>query len=205
MPSRFEEACMLAALEEAKTAAAQGEVPIGCVITLNGKILARAHNLRESTRDVTSHAEILALREAAAQQNSWRLDGAVVFVTLEPCPMCASALQQARVAKVFFAAADPKAGAVVSTDHFFDRVDLNHKVLYQSGPCEAEAAEMLRDFFRQRRARNKALNQALGGRAARRKLMELRGSSLKSQEGSAEAESSGQTNRPDVDAGQPLS
>ncbi len=190
---------MTLAMEEASLAAAEGEVPIGCVIVKDNQLLAKAHNLRENMLDVSGHAEILALRLAALTTNSWRLDGAEVFVTLEPCPMCSSALQQARVAKVTFAAEDPKTGAVVSTDRFFERPGLNHQVRVESGLLAAEAGQLLRNFFRKRRQLNKSLNRELGGRASRRRLMETQGSSIKTQLAAAETELPRRPDRPDID------
>ncbi len=196
---------MQLALMQAKVAALAGEVPIGCVIVRDGVLLAAAHNLRENNRDVTAHAEILALREASTLRDSWRLDGCEVYVTLEPCPMCASALQQARVAKVYYAAPDPKTGALVSTDRFFERPGLNHKVAYEGGLLEEEASAMLKQFFREKRSRNKALNKKLGGREARRKLMEQEGGLRKAKLRSGEGEGFGWENRPDGNASDPLS
>lgn len=172
---------MRQALAAAGAAARIGEVPIGCVIVKDGEILASSHNLRETLQDVSAHAEMLAMKEANRKLHSWRLDDCVVYVTLEPCPMCAAALQQARVKKVYFAAPDPKAGAVISTDHFFDREKLNHYVAWEEGPLTEEAAAMLKSFFRGRRLANKALNRELGGRAARRRLMEKAGPEVKTQ------------------------
>lgn len=183
-----EQAGMRLALAEAAKAEAVGEVPIGCVILLNGQLLAAAHNLRETSQEVWAHAEMLALRQANVKQKSWRLDGAEVYVTLEPCPMCAAALQQARIKKVYFACRDPKAGAVCSTDHFFARAGLNHRVEWTEGPLTDEASALLKDFFRRRRARNKALNKKLGGRGARKALMETQGPALKAAEDRAWAD-----------------
>lgn len=170
---------MRQALTEAEAAAVLGEVPIGCVIVKEGRSIAAAHNLRESLQEAAAHAEMLALAKANKQAESWRLDDCLVYVTLEPCPMCASALQQARIKKVFFACRDPKAGAVCSTDHFFEREGLNHKVEWALGPFTEEASAMLKDFFKEKRRRNKELNRQLGGRGARRALMQEEGPALK--------------------------
>lgn len=113
--------------------------------------MACRHNERESRRDPTAHAEILALRDAAARVGSWRLTGAVVAVTLEPCPMCAGALLQSRVARVVYGAADPKAGALGSLYNFGSDPRLNHEFQVVSGVCAAESAALLRDFFGVRR------------------------------------------------------
>lgn len=191
---------MRRALAQAGAAAQLGEVPIGCVIVKDGEPVAEAHNLRESLQHVSAHAEMLALRAANENLASWRLDGCEVYVTLEPCPMCASALQQARVRKVYFAAEDPKAGAVCSCDRFFEREGLNHSVEWERGPLTEEASAMLKNFFKARRERNKKLNQRLGGRAARRSLMESEGPSIKAQALPAEGISSSLPDRPDKDA-----
>ena len=115
------------ALAEARSAPAHRDVPVGAVVWLDGEVVARRHNERELTGDPTAHAEILALRDAAARMGGWRLDGATVAVTLEPCPMCAGALQQARVARVVFGADDPKAGALGSLYNLGADPRLNHE------------------------------------------------------------------------------
>ena len=170
---------MKRALSEAAAAGSRGEVPIGCVITRNREIISAAYNLRESRQDVSAHAEMLALKAANRKLGSWRLDGCVVYVSLEPCFMCASALQQARIKKLYFAASDPKAGAVASVDHFFDRKELNHRVDWEAGLLAEEASALLKNVFKARRARNKALNQRLGGRGARKNFMEAHGPDFK--------------------------
>ena len=146
-----DEALVRAALEEARTAAALGEVPVGAVVARNGEILARAHNLRETTADPTAHAEVLALREAARREGSWRLEGLTLAVTLEPCFMCAGALVNARVDRLVFGAADPKAGAVGSLSDVARDPRLNHRLAVRSGVLAAECGEVLRAFFAARR------------------------------------------------------
>lgn len=146
-----DEALVRAALEEARTAAALGEVPVGAVVARNGEILARAHNLRESTSDPTAHAEVLALREAARRVGSWRLDGLTLAVTLEPCFMCAGALVNARVDRLVFGAADPKAGAVGSLGDVVRDPRLNHRMAVRAGVLAVECGELLKAFFAARR------------------------------------------------------
>lgn len=142
---------MTEALTEARAAAAEGEVPVGAVVWHGGRIVARRHNERESSGDPTAHAEILALRDAAATLGSWRLVGAVVAVTLEPCPMCAGALQQARVARVLFGAADPKAGALGSLYNLGADPRLNHEFEVKAGLLASKCGSLLTDFFASRR------------------------------------------------------
>lgn len=147
---------MRLALAEAELAPAHADVPIGCVIVgEDGRELAREHNRRVEQFDPTAHAEVLALRRAAAQVGRWRLDGATVYVTLEPCAMCAGALVSARVARVVYAALDPKAGAI---DTFFGigrDTRLNHRFTIESGVLAEEGGRLLSAFFAELRA-NKA-------------------------------------------------
>jgi len=142
---------MAVALEQAELAASHGDVPVGCAVMLDGAVLATGANRRELDRDPTAHAEVVALRAAAAALGSWRLDGAEVFVTLEPCAMCAGALLQARVAKVVFAATDPKAGALGSLYHLGADPRLNHAIEVEVGDGEEQASALLRSFFAARR------------------------------------------------------
>ena len=135
------------ALAEARSAPAHGDVPVGAVVWLDGEVVARRHNERELTGDPTAHAEILALRDAAARMGGWRLDGATVAVTLEPCPMCAGALQQARVARVVFGAADPKAGALGSLYNLGADPRLNHEFEVVPRARAEECAALLQEFF----------------------------------------------------------
>jgi tRNA(adenine34) deaminase len=139
---------MAQALEEADEAAAQGEVPVGCVIVDGaGREIGRGRNARERLTDPTAHAEILALREAASRVRGWRLDGATAFVTLEPCAMCAGALVLARVARVVYGCADPKAGAVTTMFGVGRDSRLNHRFVVTEGVLRDECAARLRDFF----------------------------------------------------------
>jgi len=142
---------MAEALAEARLAGAEDEVPIGAVVVADGRVVGRGRNARERLRDPTAHAEILALQEAARALGRWRLSGATVYATLEPCPMCAGALVNARIDRLVYAVPDPKAGAV---DTLFDVVRdarLNHRVQVASGVLAAECGEILREFFRRRR------------------------------------------------------
>jgi len=142
---------MAVALSEASEAAAQGDVPIGCLIARGGEVLAAAANERERRSDPTAHAEILALREAAERAGSWRLDGATVYVTLEPCTMCAGALVLARVERLVIGAMDPKAGAVGSLYDITHDPRLNHQIEVRTGVRADECGALLRDFFAVRR------------------------------------------------------
>lgn len=145
-------AWMQVALEEAARAAEHGDVPVGCVIVgAEGSELARGRNRRELDGDPTAHAEIAALREAARRIGHWRLEGATVYVTLEPCPMCAGALVNARVARVVYGAADPKAGAVDSVYSIGQDRRLNHSFEVTAGVLAEKSVEQLQAFFRRLR------------------------------------------------------
>jgi tRNA(adenine34) deaminase len=147
----MDETFMAEALAQARLAAAEGEVPIGAVVVADGRVAGRGRNARERLNDPTAHAEILALREASRELGRWRLSGATMYATLEPCPMCAGALVNARIDRLVYGVADPKAGAV---DTLFDVVRdsrLNHRVQVASGILAAECGEILRQFFRDRR------------------------------------------------------
>ena len=135
------------ALDEARAAHVHGDVPIGAVVVREGTVIARRHNERELTGDPTAHAEILALRDAAAVVGTWRLDGCVLYATVEPCPMCAGALVVSRVQRVVFGAPDPKAGACGSLYNVCADPRLNHELEVTPGVLEEGAAELLRDFF----------------------------------------------------------
>ena len=142
---------MRIAIDEAAAAAAHDDVPVGAVVLRDGEIIARRHNERELKGDPTAHAEILALRDAAEVAGGWRLDGVTLVVTLEPCPMCAGALLAARVERVVFGAADPKAGACGSLYNLAVDPRLNHQVEVVPGVREAECARLLTRFFAVRR------------------------------------------------------
>lgn len=143
---------MQVALEEAGKAFQQGEVPVGAVVAdPEGRVLARAHNRPIRAKDPTAHAEVLALREAAARTGNYRLEGATLVVTLEPCLMCMGAALQARVARLVYGAADPKAGAAASLYTVGSDPRLNHRIEVRGGVMEAECGELLKEFFRIRR------------------------------------------------------
>jgi tRNA(adenine34) deaminase len=142
---------MRRALEEAQKAAEKGEVPVGAVVVRGEEILAAAHNERETTQDPTAHAELLALRRAAARTKSWRLTGSTLYATLEPCPMCAGALHAARVSRLVYAAPDPKAGAAGTLYELPADAGLNHTYPYTRGVLQSEAAALLQTFFKRRR------------------------------------------------------
>jgi tRNA(adenine34) deaminase len=138
---------MRQALAAAEAATARGEVPVGAVIVAGGAVIAVAHNERETANDPTAHAEVLALRRAAAALGSWRLTDAELYVTMEPCPMCAGAIVNARVRRVYYGCHDPKAGAVRSLYQILDDRRLNHRVDVVPGVLGQEAAGLLRGFF----------------------------------------------------------
>ena len=142
---------MEAALAEARMAAEAGEVPIGAVVVSEGTVVARGQNRVLRDLDPTAHAEIVALRAAAAALGNYRLLGCTLYVTLEPCAMCAGAMIHARLAKLVFAAADPKAGAAGSVLSVVNHPQLNHQMQVEHGILEEESAELLRSFFRERR------------------------------------------------------
>ena len=142
---------MARALALVERSAAAGEVPIGAVITRGGEVIAEAHNEPRTTHDPTAHAEILAIRRAAEALGSERLTDCELWVTLEPCAMCAGAIVHARLAKVYYAASDPKGGAVEHGARVFEQKQCLHRPEVYSGMGEARAAELLQDFFRERR------------------------------------------------------
>ena len=139
------------ALDQARKAHAMAEVPIGAVIVRQGEIIGVGFNQTISHCDPTAHAEIVAIRAAANHVGNHRLAGADMYVTIEPCTMCAGALVQARIARLIFAAAEPRAGAVTSSARVLENPGLNHRVEIESGLCQAEAAELMASFFRVRR------------------------------------------------------
>ncbi len=146
------DALMGIALDEARAAVDHGDVPVGAIVVRDGDVIAARHNERELTGDPTAHAEVLALRDAAALIGSWRLDDCTLVVTLEPCAMCAGALVNARVRRLVFGATDPKAGAVVSHFGLTSGAPLNHAVDTLGDVRADECGEILRVFFRQRRS-----------------------------------------------------
>ena len=142
---------MRMALDEAHRAADEGEVPVGAVIVCRGRVVAAAHNQRETLRDPTAHAEMIAITQAAEALGAWRLEGCTLYVTLEPCPMCAGAIVQARVPRVVYGANDPKAGAAESLYTLLSDARLNHRCDLQSGVLATECGAVLTEFFRRRR------------------------------------------------------
>lgn len=146
---------MRMALREAEQAAEAGEVPCGAVIVKNGEIIGKAHNQTELLKDPTAHAEILAITQAAAALENWRLTDAVMYVTKEPCPMCAGAIVLARLKQVVWAVDDPKRGGARSKFEILDHADLNHRVEIRTGILEEECKALLQGFFRERRRENK--------------------------------------------------
>jgi tRNA(adenine34) deaminase len=149
--AELDEAMMRLALEEARHAASWGDVPVGSVVARGKDVLGRAGNQREHRNDPTAHAEVLALRQASEVLGSWRLEGCDVFVTLEPCAMCAGAMVLARIERLVFATADPKAGFAGSLGDLVRDPRLNHRLDVTAGVLEDDAADVLRGFFRGRR------------------------------------------------------
>lgn len=146
-----DERYMRLALRLAEQAAAASEVPVGCLIVAAGRIVGRGYNQRQSLKDVSAHAEILALRQAAAEMGGWQLDGAAVFVTLEPCAMCAGAIVQSRIRRLVYGAADPKTGAAGSVVNLLAHGLFNHGVTVRAGVLADECGRLLSDFFRRLR------------------------------------------------------
>ncbi len=151
------EQAMAAAIEQARLAERIGEVPIGCVIVHDptGQIIAAGHNLRQTDHDPTAHAEIIALRAAGRQTGHWRLIDCTLYVTLEPCPMCAGAIVNARIPRLVYGCDDPKAGAVRTLFNLCEDSRLNHRVQVTAGVMAAECAAVLTDFFKAQRALGK--------------------------------------------------
>lgn len=142
---------MQMALAEAEAALAEGEVPVGAVIVCNERIIASAHNQREQLRDPTAHAEMIAITQAAGALDSWRLEGCTLYVTLEPCPMCAGAILQARIPAVVYGATDPKGGAVHTLYQLLSDPRLNHRPQTVGGVLLDRCGEMLTRFFQAQR------------------------------------------------------
>lgn len=146
---------MQAALTEADIAESLGEVPIGAVVVHDGQIIGRGHNLRESSQDPTTHAEVIAIRQAAQNLKSWRLIDCTLYVTLEPCVMCMGAIILARIPRLVFGCHDPKVGAVGSLYNFAEDKRFNHQVEVESGVLQQQCSEQLSHFFRQLRDKKK--------------------------------------------------
>lgn len=155
-----DEKYMREAVRQAKKAYALGEVPIGCVIVHDKKIIGRGYNRRNTDKSTLSHAELIAIRKAGKMIGDWRLEECTLYVTLEPCQMCAGAIVQARIPRVVMACMNPKAGCAGSILNILDMPQFNHQVESVRGVMEDECAQMLRDFFKELRIRNKAEREA---------------------------------------------
>jgi tRNA(adenine34) deaminase len=140
------------AMKEARKAGDKGEVPVGAVVVRDGTVIGRGHNQVESLKDPTAHAEILAIGAASAHGDDWRLPETTLYVTLEPCTMCCGAILLARVGKIVFGAADPRAGAVVSVGRLLDGNPYRHPVEVVGGICSGECGDILKEFFQSRRS-----------------------------------------------------
>jgi tRNA(adenine34) deaminase len=154
---------MQEALQLAQAAAQAGEVPVGAVVVLEGEVIGRGANAPIGLCDPSAHAEILALRDAAARTGNYRLPGSCLYVTIEPCAMCFGAMVHARVAQVVFGAPEPKAGVVSAQGQWINGSWFNHRVVVEGGVCEAEASALMQAFFAQRRAHKKALRRLAQG------------------------------------------
>lgn len=153
---------MRLAIEEAKKAEEIGEVPIGAVIVKDGEVIARAHNLRETAQRAIAHAEVLAIDQACQQTGSWRLEDTTLYVTLEPCAMCAGAIVLSRVKRVVFGASDPKGGCAGTLMNLLQEKRFNHQVEVVSGVLQEECSQMLSEFFRQLRIKKKQNDGNIG-------------------------------------------
>ncbi len=156
---REEERYMKEALKQAKKAYELGEVPIGCVIVHEDKIIGRGYNRRNTDKNTLSHAELTAIKKASKVMGDWRLETCTIYVTLEPCQMCAGAIVQARIPKAVMACKNPKAGCAGSVLNILDMPEFNHQVETVSGVMEEECAELLKRFFKELREKNKALKK----------------------------------------------
>ncbi len=145
------------ALDEARKAYEIGEIPIGAVLVMNDEVVAKGHNMREIWHDATAHAEMIVIRESCQKLKRWRLTGATLYVTIEPCPMCAGALVMSRIDRLVYGSSDYKAGAVESIFNIVQNDALNHSMVVASGVRSDECAEIMRDFFRSRRKNKKMI------------------------------------------------
>ena len=146
---------MKEALKEAKKAYKKGEIPVGAIIVKNEKIIARGHNLKEIKKDTTKHAEIIAIQRASKKMEAWRLEDCKLYVTLEPCTMCAGAIINSRIKEVIIGTSDPKTGACGSVLNLFEDYKFNHKVEYKIGIMQEECEKILKDFFKELRKTKK--------------------------------------------------
>ena len=151
----MEETFMKEALKEAKKAYKKDEVPVGAIIVKNGEIIAKAYNIKETKTDTTCHAEILAIKKASKKLNAWRLENCEMYVTLEPCPMCAGALIQSRIKKVHIGTMDYKTGACGSVLNLLEDYKFNHKVECETGIMKEQCEKILQDFFKELRKKKK--------------------------------------------------
>ena len=151
MDTQLDEKFMAEALKEAEKSANFDEVPVGAVIVKDGKIIARGHNLRERKNDPTAHAEIVAVRKACNKLKSWRLEGCAIYVTIEPCSMCAGTLLWSRVARIVYGAKDPKGGALGSSYNLFEVKNINHHPEITGGVLEEKCSTLMTSFFRSKR------------------------------------------------------
>ena len=151
MSNLIDEKFMAEALKEAEKSANFDEVPVGAVIVKDGKIIARGHNLREKSNDPTAHAEIMAIRKACKKLKSWRLEGCTIYVTIEPCSMCAGTILWTRMQRIVYGANDPKGGALGSSYNLFEVKNINHKVEITRGVLENRCATLMTSFFRNKR------------------------------------------------------
>ena len=149
----MEEVFMKEALKEARKAYKKDEVPVGAVIVKDGEIIAREHNVKEQKKDTTKHAEIIAIQKASKKLESWRLENCTMYVTLEPCTMCAAAISFARIKHLYFGATDEKGGAVISGVKFFDAPTCHHRPQIEHGILATESSQLLQDFFKKKRKR----------------------------------------------------
>ena len=154
-----DEKYMRAAIGQARKAGAIGEVPIGCVIVYEDKIIARGYNRRTIDKNVLSHAEIIAIKKACKKMGDWRLEGCTMYVTLEPCPMCAGAIVQARIPKVVIGCMNPKAGCAGSVLDLLHEDGFNHQVEMESGVLEVECSRLMKDFFKALREKKAAIKK----------------------------------------------
>ena len=154
-----DEKYMRAAIGQARKAGAIGEVPIGCVIVYEDKIIARGYNRRTIDKNVLSHAEIIAIKKACKKMGDWRLEGCTMYVTLEPCPMCAGAIVQARIPKVVIGCMNPKAGCAGSVLELLHEDGFNHQVEMENGVLEDECSRLMKDFFKALREKKAAIKK----------------------------------------------